>query len=64
MTRIRIERIRKGWTQAHLSVVSGVKLAQIRKFEQHPEVILKASYETVKKVADALGITADEATEA
>lgn len=60
MTRLRIERMRKGWTQAHLAVASDVKLAQIRRFEQHPEVMRKASYETVRRIADALGITTEE----
>ena len=60
MTRIRTERLRLGWTQVHLACVSGVKLAQIRKFEQHPEIIPKASYETVKKLADALRISVEE----
>lgn len=60
MTRLRIERMRKGWTQVHLAVASDVKLAQIRRFEQRPEVMLRASYETIRRIADALGITTKE----
>ena len=53
-------RERRGCSQSELERISGVKIRNIRLYEQHPEAMVKAEYRTVKLLAHALGCRPDD----
>ena len=58
-SRLKMWRERKGFSQSELERASGVKIRNIRLYEQHPESIAKAEYRTVKMLAKVLGCCVD-----
>ena len=59
-SRLKMLRERKGLSQSELERASGVKIRNIRLYEQHPESIAKAEFRTVKALATALGCNSDD----
>ena len=59
-SRLKMWREGKGFSQSELERASGVKIRNIRLYEQHPESIAKAEFRTVKALAKALGCRTDD----
>ena len=54
-SKLKKQRISKGYTQAPLSELSNVNIKSIAAYEQNPEKLIAASAGTVFKLANALG---------
>ena len=53
-------RERKGMSQSQLSKASGISVRTIQAYEQGARKLSGASYDNLKKLSDALGVTIEE----
>lgn len=53
-------RERKGMSQSELSKASGISVRTIQAYEQGARKLSGASYDNLKKLSDALGVTIEE----
>lgn len=56
MTKMQVIRKERGFSQAHLAELTGIKKRQLEKLDNGENSINRAAAETVLKIADALGV--------
>ena len=59
-SRLKKARIAKGYTQESMAELSNVNIKSIAAYEQNPAKLSAASYSTVKKIANCLGLDPED----
>lgn len=59
-SKLKKARISKGYTQESMSELSKVNIKSIAAYEQNPAKLSAASYSTVKRIADCLGLDPED----
>lgn len=59
-SRLKKARIAKGYTQEGMAELSNVNIKSIAAYEQNPAKLAAASYSTVKKIANCLGLDPED----
>lgn len=54
-SKLKKQRISRGFTQESLAELSGVNIKSIASYEQNPEKLISASVGTIYRLSDALG---------